>query len=69
MKALFLVFLTVVIIPTSFLFVFADSLDLPVMHKNHITKECIKVVTKDGDKPCDYIKQGDKYRVIWVIAF
>lgn len=46
-----------------------EALDLPTMHKSHLTKECVKVVTPDGEKTCDFIKAGDKHHVVWVADF
>lgn len=44
--------IALLMIPFVIIFVFIMTLDRPQMVKNHLSGECMKVLTKDGAKPC-----------------
>ena len=43
-----------------------SAMDLPTVEKNHLTKECVRVLATEGERPCSSIKEGDKYSTVWV---
>lgn len=40
-------------------------LDTPLMHVD-FNKKCIRVITPDGVKPCNYLAKNSRYEIVYV---